>query len=332
MAKKPENAMTLMNAVWPSAIAKVKEEVADMQAAADAENANISIAPWDYRFYAKKVRQKKFDLDSDEVKQYLQLDKLREAMFFVSGELFNFSFSEIKDGSVSVFHEDVRVWEVKDKTSEKNIGLWYLDPFARKGKRSGAWATTYRLHSNLDKEETVICSNNSNFVKGEAGQPVLISWDDATTFFHEIGHALHFLSSNIKYPTLDNSVRDYTEFQSQLLERWLSTEEVINTYLVHYKTGKPIPAELVAKIKKAATFKQGFSTTEGVASAIMDLKLHLADPSNMDVDSFERETLAEMNMPKELVMSHRRSHFNCFYWRKLCYRLLRIYVGRCFNR
>jgi len=324
--------MTLMNAVWPSAIAKVKEEVADMQAAADAENANISIAPWDYRFYAKKVRQKKFDLDSDEVKQYLQLDKLREAMFFVSGELFNFSFSEIKDGSVSVFHEDVRVWEVKDKTSEKNIGLWYLDPFARKGKRSGAWATTYRLHSNLDKEETVICSNNSNFVKGEAGQPVLISWDDATTFFHEIGHALHFLSSNIKYPTLDNSVRDYTEFQSQLLERWLSTEEVINTYLVHYKTGKPIPAELVAKIKKAATFKQGFSTTEGVASAIMDLKLHLADPSNMDVDSFERETLAEMNMPKELVMSHRRSHFNCFYWRKLCYRLLRIYVGRCFNR
>ncbi|NNM15509.1 MAG: M3 family metallopeptidase, partial [Bacteroidia bacterium] len=261
MAKNPENAQALLDAVWPAAIARVKEEVADMQAIANEEGANLTIEPWDYRYYAEKVRKKKYDLDSDEVKQYLQLGKLRDAMFFVSGELFNFHFTEITDGSVPVFHEDVRVWEVTDKTSKAHIGLWYLDPYARKGKRSGAWATTYRSHTTFDGKETVLCSNNSNFVKGADGEPVLISWDDATTFFHEMGHALHFLSSNVKYPTLNGGVRDYTEFQSQLLERWLSTDQVINNFLVHYKTGEPMPKELVQKIKNASKFNQGFSTT-----------------------------------------------------------------------
>lgn len=309
MAKKPENALKLLDAVWPSAIARVKEEVADMQALADESGANITIAPWDYRFYAEKVRKKKYDLDGEEVKKYLQLDKLREAMFFVSGELFNFNFKEVPDGTVPVFHEDVSVWEVTDKTSGDHLGLWYLDPYARKGKRSGAWATTYRGHSNYEGKVTVLCSNNSNFIKGSPGEPVLVSWDDGTTFFHEMGHALHFLSSNVKYPTLDGGVRDYTEFQSQLLERWLSTDEVINTYLLHYETGEPMPKELVAKIKKAATFNQGFSTTEYMASAIMDMKYHMMDPSNLDVDAFERETLASMDMPEELVMRHRSPHF-----------------------
>ncbi|WP_108840595.1 M3 family metallopeptidase [Aquimarina sp. Aq78] len=309
MAKNPDNAMKLMNAVWPAAIARVKEEVVDMQAVADANGDKITIEPWDYRYYAEKVRKKKYDLDSDEVKQYLQLDKLREAMFFVAGELFNFKFTPIEDGKVPVFHEDVKVWEVNDKTSGEHIGLWYLDPFARPGKRSGASATTYRSHTTFDGKKNVLGSNNSNFVKPAPGEAVLVSWDDATTFFHEFGHALHFFSSEVKYPTLNGGVRDYTEFQSQLLERWLSTDKVIDNYLVHYKTGEAIPKTLVDKIKKAATFNQGFATTEYLASALMDMKFHLADPTNIDVDKFEKETLTELHMPKELVMRHRTPHF-----------------------
>ncbi len=309
MAKNPENAMKLMNAVWPAAIGRVAEEVADMQAIADANGDNITIEPWDYRYYAEKVRKKKYDLDSDEVKQYLQLDKLREAMFFVAGELFNFKFTPVEEGKVAVFHPDVKVWEVNDKTSGEHIGLWYLDPFARTGKRSGAWATTYRSHTTFDGKKTVLGSNNSNFVKPAPGEPVLVSWDDAETFFHEFGHALHFFSSEVRYPTLNGGVRDYTEFQSQLLERWLSTDKVIDQYLVHYKTGEPIPKALVEKIKKAATFNQGFATTEYLASALMDMKFHLADPTNIDVDAFEKETLESLKMPKELVMRHRTPHF-----------------------
>jgi len=309
MAKNPENAMALMETVWPAAIARVHEEVADMQTVANEDGDNITIEPWDYRYYAEKVRKKKYDLDSDEVKQYLQLDKLREAMFYVAGRLFNFNFTPVPDGSVPVFQEDVKVWEVTDKDSGKHIGLWYLDPYARTGKRSGAWATTYRSYNTFDGEKTVLASNNSNFVKPAPGEAVLVSWDDATTFFHEFGHALHFFSSNIKYPTLNGGVRDYTEFQSQLLERWLSTDEVINQFLVHHETGKPMPKELVAKIKNAATFNQGFSTTEYLASAIMDMKLHLADPTNIDIDKFEREILAELKMPKELPMRHRTPQF-----------------------
>ena len=309
MAKTPERALELMEAVWPAAIARVEEEVADMQAVADAEGAGITIAPWDYRYYAEKVRKAKYDLDSDEVKQYLQLDKLRDAMFYVGGELFNFNFAPVEEGSVPVFHEDVKVWEVTDKTSGDHIGLWYLDPFARQGKRSGAWATTYRSHTTFDGKETVLSSNNSNFIKGTPGEPVLISWDDATTYFHEFGHALHFLSSNVAYPTLNGGVRDYTEFQSQLLERWLSTDAVINNYLVHHETGEPMPAELIAKVKAAATFNQGFGTTEYLASALVDMRFHTADPEGIDPDAFERKTLEDLGMPKEIVMRHRSPHF-----------------------
>ena len=309
MAKTPENALALMEAVWPASIARVHEEVADMQAVANTNGDNITIEPWDYRYYAEKVRVAKYDLNSDEVKQYLQLDKLRDAMFYVAGRLFNYNFTPVPEGSVPVFQEDVNVWEVTDKDTGDHIGLWYLDPYARQGKRSGAWATTYRSHTTFDGKKTVLASNNSNFVKPAEGEALLVSWDDATTFFHEFGHALHFFSSNVKYPTLNGGVRDYTEFQSQLLERWLSTDEVINQFLVHYKTGAVIPQELVAKIKKAATFNQGFGTTEYLASALMDMKLHLADPENIDIDAFERQTLADLKMPSELPMRHRTPHF-----------------------
>ena len=309
MAKTPERAFDLMEAVWPAAIARVEEEVADMQAIADAEGAGITIEPWDYRFYAEKVRQSKYDLDSDQVKQYLQLANLRDAMFFVAGELFGFEFSPVPDGTVPVFHPDVEVFEVTDRATGEPIGVWYLDAYARTGKRSGAWATTYRSHETFDGQRTVLGSNNSNFIKGSPGEPVLISWDDATTLFHEFGHALHYFSSNVAYPTLNGGVRDYTEFQSQLLERWLLTDPVIDNYLVHYQTGEPMPDELVAKIRNAATFNQGFDTTEYLASALVDMKYHTADPAGIDPDAFERQALAELDMPDELVMRHRSPQF-----------------------
>jgi len=309
MAKTPKNAIDLMEAVWPAALARVKEEVADMQTIAKAEGKNITIEPWDYRFYSEKVRKDKYDLNSDEVKQYLELNNLTDAIFYTAGRLFNFKFTPITDGSVPVFHEDVKVWEVNDITTGEHIGVYYLDPFARQGKRSGAWATHYRSHSSFDGKKTVLASNNSNFVKAAPGESVLISWDDAETFFHEFGHALHFLSSEVRYPTLNGGVRDYTEFQSQLLERWLYTDEVINQFLKHHKTGEVIPSALVEKIKKASTFNQGFATTEFLASALMDMKYHTTDPTNINPKAFEKETLAKLNMPKEIVMRHRTPHF-----------------------
>ncbi len=309
MAGTPERAIELMEAVWPAATARAREEVADMQKLADSQGANIKIAPWDYRFYAEQVRKDRYDLDSDEVKAYLQLDKLREGMFFVAGELFNFDFKPVPDGVVPVFHPDVKVWEVNDKTTGELVGLWYLDPFARQGKRSGAWATSYRSHTTFDGPKNVLSANNSNFVKGAEGEAVLVSWDDANTFFHEFGHALHSLSSKVVYPTLNGGVRDYTEFQSQLLERWVSTPEVINQFLTHYKTGEPMPQALFDKIEKAATFNQGFATTEYLASALVDMRFHTVDPTGIDPDKFERETLAELGMPEEIVMRHRSPHF-----------------------
>jgi peptidyl-dipeptidase Dcp len=309
MAKTPERAMELMEAVWKPAVARVHEEVADMQALADKEGAGIKIEPWDYRFYAEKVRRAKYDLDQNEVKPYLQLEKLREGIFWVAGELFNFNFTPVTN--VPVAHPDIRVWEVTDKTTKKHIGLWYFDPYARAGKRSGAWMNAYRSQEKTNGEVTTIVSNNANFVKGKPGDPLLISWDDATTMFHEFGHALHGLNSNVTYPTLSGTAvaRDYVEFPSQLMEHWLSTPEVLNRFAIHYQTGKSIPADLVERIKRSSTFNQGFITVEYLASALVDMKLHLAGDKKIDPDAFEKETLAELGMPHEIVMRHRLPHF-----------------------
>jgi peptidyl-dipeptidase Dcp len=309
MAATPERAMQLMEAVWTPAVARVRQEVADMQAVANAERAGITIEPWDYRFYAEKVRKERYDLDQNQVKPYLQLDKLREGMFWVAGELFNFAFRPV--ANVPVYHPDVSVYEVTDRASGRHIGLWYFDPYARAGKRSGAWMNAYRNQERYNGEVTTIVSNNSNFVKGQPGEPVLISWDDATTLFHEFGHALHGLSSNVNYPSLSGTAvaRDYVEFPSQLLEHWLSTPQVLQRFAVHYQTGEPIPQQLVDRIKRAATFNQGFGTVEYLASALIDMKLHLAGNADIDPRAFERETLAQMGMPREIVMRHRTPHF-----------------------
>ena len=309
MAKTPERAMELMLAVWKPAVKRVHEEVADMQALVTKEGSTFQIAPWDYRYYMERVRKAKYDLDQNQVKPYLQLDKLREAIHWVAGELFNFKFTPATN--VPVAHPDVRVWEVTDKTTGKHIGLWYFDPFARAGKRSGAWMNAYRSQERINGEITTIVSNNSNFVKGKPGEPVLISWDDATTMFHEFGHALHGLNSSVTYPSLSGTAvaRDYVEFPSQLMEHWLSTPQVLQRFALHYQTGKPIPQELVDKINRTKTFNQGFITVEYLAAALVDMKLHLAGDQRIDADKFEKDTLVELGMPNEIVLRHRLPHF-----------------------
>jgi peptidyl-dipeptidase Dcp len=308
MAKTPERAMELMEAVWKPAVARVHEEVADMQAIADEEGAGIKIAPWDYRYYAEKVRKAKYDLDENEIKPYLQLEKLREGMFWAAGQLFGFQFEPVS--GVPVAQPDVRVFEVKG-ASGRHVGLWYFDPYARAGKQSGAWMNEYRTQERFDSDIPVIVSNNSNFVKGAAGEPILVSWEDARTLFHEFGHALHGLNSNVNYPSLAGTsvARDYVEFPSQLLENWLSTPEVLNRFAVNAQTGKSIPQELVQKIKRAAKFNQGFKTVEYLASALVDMKLHLAGDKEIDPDAFERDTLKALGMPEEIVMRHRTPQF-----------------------
>lgn len=309
MAKKPEAVLDLLMAVWKPAVARVKEEVAQMQAIADAEGKKFRIQPWDYHYYAEKVRKKKYNLDESQIKPYMQLSRLQKGTFWVAEQLFGFEFKKRDD--VPVFHEAVTVYEVTHRETKKTVGLFYYDPWARSRKRSGAWMTAYRVQHRLGGEVLPIVSNNTNFLQGKPKAPVLISWDDARTLFHEFGHALHGLSSQVTYPSLAGTAvpLDYVEFPSQFVENLLDTPQVLNRFAKHHKTGEPIPKELVQRIQKASTFKQGFKTVEFLASAIMDMKLHLAGAKEIDPDTFERETLASLGMPKELVMRHRTPHF-----------------------
>lgn len=307
MAKTPDAAMALMMKVWPAATARAHQEVADMQSVVDTEHGGFKIEPWDYRYYAEKVRKAKYDLDQDEVKQYLQLDKIRDGMFWAAGQLYDLTFAPAND--VPVYHPDMRVFEVQRGGSR--VGLWYFDPYARGGKRSGAWMNAYRPQEGLH-HETPIVSNNSNFIKGAPGEPVLISWNDAVTMFHEFGHALHGLNSNVTYRTLAGTAvaRDFVEFPSQLNEHWLDTPEVLNRFALHYKTGKPMPPELMAKIKRTHSFNQGFATTEYLSAAIYDIRIHLAaNGTAIDPDAFEKTLMAELGMPHEIVMRHRPTQF-----------------------
>ncbi len=309
MAGTPERAVELMEAVWPPAVARVRAEVEELQALADQEGAGHRIEPWDYRHYADKLRKAAHDLDEGEIKPYLQLDRLRDGMFWVAGELFDLEFTQAAD--VPVYHPDVRAWEVRERRTGRHVGLWYFDPCARPGKKSGAWMSTYRRQQKFDRPVTTIVSNNSNFVPGAEGEPTLISWSDATTLFHEFGHAIHGLLSDVGYPSLSGTAvpRDYVEFPSQLLEHWLSTPEVLERFALHHQTGAPIPRELVERIERAAILDEGFATTEYLASAAVDMRLHLAGDRDLDPRAFERETLRSLEMPPEIGMRHRIPHF-----------------------
>ena len=309
MAKTPASATNLMMRVWPAAVARVKEEVRDMQAVAGKERARITIGPWDYRFYAEKVRKARYDLDQDQIRPYFELGNMIDASFWTAGELYDLDFKEIT-GTVPAWHPDVRAYEVTDRRDGSNVGVFYRDDFARTGKRSGAWATTFRSQQRLGGERNVLASNNNNFAKAQSGQPTLLSVDDATTLFHEFGHAIHYFLQDVNYPGLAGTPRDFVEYPSQVNENWLLTRPVLDKYAKHYRTGAAMPQALVDKILVSSKFNEGFATTEYLSSALVDMALHTRPGGVVDPDAFERQTLASLGMPSQIVMRHRLPQFS----------------------
>ncbi len=311
MAHDPAKAMDLMMQVWKPAVARVHEEVADMEKLArrDGVDSKRPFEPWDYLYYAEKVRKAKYDLDENELKPYFELNNMIAASQWMAEKLYGLTFTEIT-GTVPVFEPSVRVWEVKDKTGA-HVGLFYGDYFARKGKRSGAWTSGYRRHETFTgKIETPIASNNNNFVRGAPGEPVLISLDDARTLFHEFGHALHSLLSEVNYPGLGRTPQDFVEYPSQVHEFWVLSRPILDRFAKHYKTGKLMPQALVDKVTRASKFNQGYATVEYLSSAIVDMKLHTIPDGTIDAERFERDALDEIGAPREVAMRHRLPQFS----------------------
>lgn len=310
MARTPERALSLMHEVWKSALGRLEQELREVREIAAREGLATAIEPWDVRFYQEKVRTDQYSVNEAEITPYLQVAKLRDGMFFTASKLFKLSFHRAPGGSVPTYHPDVEVWEVRNEGGA-HVGLLYFDPFHHEGKRSGAWMKSYRDQQLLDGPVTPIVSNDCNFMKGSPGQPSLLTWVDATTLFHEFGHALHGLCSNVTYPTLSGTSvsQDFVELPSQLLEHWLETPEVLAQFALHHETGAPMPPELVEKLREAQNFNSGFTTVEYLSCALLDMELHLAGEVQIEPSSFEREALARIGMPREVIMRHRLPHF-----------------------
>ena len=311
MAKTPLAVGGLLNEVWDHALTQANEERAALAEAARSEGSNEAIAGWDWRYYAEKVRKAKFDLDEAELRPYLQLDNVITAAFACARRLFGITFQPRDD--LPGYHPDVRTFEVKDRRGQ-HVGIFMGDYFARPGKQSGAWMTSLKSQHKIGKGSRPIILNVMNFAKGAEGQPALLSFDDARTLFHELGHGLHGLLSDVTYPSLwGTSVsRDFVELPSQLYEHWLMQPAVLKEFALHYKTGKPMPAKLLHRLKAARNFNQGFATVEYTACALADMKLYASDApagSMIDISRFEADVLAEIGMPKEIVMRHRLPHF-----------------------
>lgn len=313
MARTPEGAIKLMEALLKPAIARMGQEVADMKAIAAREGDSAAAAdfrPWDYRHYAEKVRRAKYDIDENALKPYLQLDRMKEAMFWVAGQVYGLTFTRVQ--GVPVPHPDVEVWEVKGPDG-KHRGLWHLDAYARPEKRSGAWMNDYRTQQKFPTTATVICSNNCNFTKPPAGQPTLLSWSDVTVaLFHEFGHAIHSLNSDVTYRSLAgaNVTWDYVEFPSQIMERWALTPEVLGKFALHYETGEPMPRELADKLRAAKTFNQGFVTARQLSAAMLDMQLHLAGDKDVDLAAFYEAEIKRIGLPKEGELAPRLTWFS----------------------
>ncbi len=309
MAKKPHAVNELLGAVWSKAVARAIEERDALAAEAKREGGNFAIAPWDWRYYSEKVRKSRFDLDEAEVRPYLKLDSMINAAFDCASRLFGLKFKELSD--VPRYHPDVRVWEVCSKSGQ-HVGVFFGDYFARASKRSGAWMTGFRSQHNLGKGQRPIIVNVLNCAKVADGEPALLSFDDARTLFHEFGHGLHGLLSDVTFPSIAGTAvsTDFVELPSQLYEHWLSTPEVLERYAVHYKSGKPMPEKLRKRLLAARNFNQGFATVEYTASALVDMALYaLEDASSLDIGAFEKETLRHIGMPAEIAMRHRLPHF-----------------------
>jgi peptidyl-dipeptidase Dcp len=309
MAKTPEAVLSLLQEVWSPARQRAMQERDDLQSHAQSYGDNIVIEPWDWRYYAEQVRSAKHDLDEASIKPYFQLDRIVEAAFDTAHRLFGLSFEELPD--FPRYHPDIRAWEVTGAAGEW-VGIFIGDYFARTSKRSGAWMSSFRSQEKLSGDIQPIIVNVMNFSKGGRGEPSLLSFDDARTLFHEFGHALHGLLSDVTYPLLAGTSvsTDFVELPSQLYEHWLSQPDVLRRYATHYKTGEPIPEALLERLMAARNFNQGFATVEYLASAFVDIDLHrLTDASNLDVSVFERSSLDKIDMPREIIMRHRTPHF-----------------------
>ncbi|HWC92254.1 MAG TPA: M3 family metallopeptidase [Pseudolabrys sp.] len=308
MAKTPQAARALLENVWTRARTKAQAERAALQAMIAQEGGNFALAPHDWRYYAEKRRKAEFDLDEAEIKPYFQLEQMIQAAFETARRLFGLSFTP---ANVPLYHPDARAWEVKDKTGA-HVGLFIGDYFARASKHSGAWMTSLRDQEKLAGDIRPIILNVCNFSKPAAGAPALLSFDDARTLFHEFGHGLHGLLSNVTYPFIAGTSvpSDFVELPSQLYEHWLEVPEILQRYARHAVTGEPMPQPLIDRLLATRTYGQGFATVEYTACALLDLDLHaLPDADRLDVGRFERDGLARIGMPAEIVMRHRLPHF-----------------------
>jgi peptidyl-dipeptidase Dcp len=311
MAKTPARVRDLLETVWAPAKAQAERERARLATLAAQDGTNIAIEPWDWRYYAERVRAADYGLDEAEIKSYLPLEQVIAAAFATANKLFGLSFQERRD--LTLYHPDVRAFEVSDAQG-RHVGLFLGDYFHRPSKRSGAWMSAFRRQEKLRGDIRPIIVNVCNFAKPTAGMAALLSMDDARTLFHEFGHGLHGLMSNVLYPSLAGTAvaRDFVELPSQLYEHWLGTREVLSTYARHHETGQPMPAALIDKINAARTFNQGFATVEFLASAIVDIDFHSATGAEAQRDPMQRQadTLARIGMPREIVMRHATPHFS----------------------
>jgi peptidyl-dipeptidase Dcp len=305
MAGTPERARALLQQVWAPARRRALEERNALQELVAREGGNFKLAPWDWRYYAEKLRAERYAFDEAALKPYLRLENIIQAAFFTAERLFGLSFQPRTD--IPVYHPDVRVWEVVK--AGKTIGLFYGDYFARPEKQGGAWMTSLRDQEKLRGNVLPLIINNCNFVKAD---PCLLSFDDARTLFHEFGHALHGLLSQVRFPRLSgtNVARDFVELPSQLYEHWLEEPTILSRFARHYQTGEPMPADLIEKIKAARHFNQGFATVEFLASALVDMDFHaLSDQGQADPKAVQAATLARIGMPEEVGMRHAAPHF-----------------------
>jgi len=309
MAKTPKAVRELLDRVWAPALAAAKVERDDLQALAERDGANVAIAASDWRHYAERVRKERYDLDQAELRPYFQLDAMIAAAFHVAERLFGLSIVEVED--LDLYHQSVRAFDVRDSAGE-HVALFLGDYFARPSKRGGAWMSEFRSQENLDGRIRPIVVNVLNFSRAPDGAPTLLSLDDARTLFHEFGHALHGMLSNVTYPLVAGTsvARDFVELPSQLYEHWLLEPEILRAFARHAETGAPMPEDMLERIAKSRHFNQGFASVEFCASAYVDLDLHeSAIGENFDALDFERESLARISMPQEIVMRHRTPHF-----------------------
>jgi peptidyl-dipeptidase Dcp len=309
MAKTPAAVRGLLDTVWTRARSRALADRDDLQVLVQEEGGNFELAPWDWRYYAEKLRQRRCDFDESAIKPYLSLERMIEAAFYTAKRLFGLTFRPRND--VLVWHPDVRVWEVSGRDGAP-VGLFFGDYFARPSKRSGAWMTSLRDQEKLAGDIRPLIVNVCNFSKAAEGEPTLLSFDDARTLFHEFGHALHGLLSDVTYPEISgtNVATDFVELPSQLYEHWLEQPGVLRRFALHYQTGEPMPENLLQRVLAARNFNRGFATVEYVACAFVDLDFHaLAEPAQVDPASFETDALARIGMPDEIVMRHRPPHF-----------------------